>query len=342
MKKSIKPVRRPIKKRRLSNRDANTVVETGRAVVKRGLGTLLTAVATGMPTSGALTLLGASLVPEFVDILSKLEGERLNEFVGDFWLKSADLPAEARHRLQLQLQTDEGIELAEQAMREAIAGVDPAKRDLIAATLKNSLSSDELQTHHAKWLLKLLADLDMAQIVILQSFSPKNIGSREFRQHHQAIFEDSEPPQLNQFVPTGFYPSLYWENKPVKEELKAQLKEEKEAYQKELAEYRKQEAGIVLKFKIALERHALYQSRVDALVEKGLLGATSVFPRSKNGISEALTPLGASLLKITDSMKHTEFAYGVQINAIEAIRHSHEMAEESRLGAIEDEARLFR
>ena len=196
-------------------------------------------------TSAKLAIKSAALLPLLHgDPLASLELSALSDF-GGLLLENqknrvAALCSKAiervrrlspthQKRFEENLVTETGDRIFETAWRQAAEAVDPEKLDQISALLANSLSSESLREHHTRWLLKLLAEIDQVQIIVLQSLT-KAHNNADFKAKHMAIFNDSQHP-------------------------------------KSLPPFAQHTAQEMETYELARERHALHQRRIQRLAE---------------------------------------------------------------------------
>lgn len=313
-----------IEKRRVSDHDAQIVAGVSGAAVKVGVA------AAALVASGPAAAIGALIASELTGVVLESEKQRLADFFKKFATRIVELPADVQDRVKKQLDTDAGSRLFETAWHHAAQEVDPQKLDSIAALLKNSLSSEVLREHQTRWLLKLLNQLDLSQIVILQSFTEKYRADKSFRERHTAIFQDEQPPRYPEAP--NFLLTYPRHTSPRTVEQAAQLKAEQEKYNLEHAAWvkrydsYKRELPLKLEeYELARERHALHESRLHNLVEIGLLGAVRApdrWDREKVKVTQGLTPLGLALLKVIDAVDTSEWGQGEQINTVQAMQQS--------------------
>ena len=326
-----------IKKRFISDHDAQILTGVGSAFLKAGF-TMATLVGTNPETAVAV-----AVAYELTGVILESQRQRLSEFAGHFAKRTSEIPEAQQNTIKERLKSETGNRIFETAWRQAAEEVDPEKLDMIARLLKNSLSAKVLDEFQVRWLLKLLDELDIVQIVILQSFSQKHGENPEFKQEHLNIFEHANLPEYPQFVPSRQYSRFVAYYVPQTDEDKATAARERPQFQRELEDFNRKLPMLEEEYEIALERHALYRSRIDSLVDRGVLGAA----RSSQGhftddpdlVSEGLTPLGAALLKIIDSISPSEWGKASQINAVQAVQQSlidikseHEKISNSLLG----------
>lgn len=316
-----------IEKRFISDHDAQVIAGVGGAIVKTGVA------AAALVAAGPVAAVGVTLASELTGVVLESQKQRLVSLARRFSKRTAELPTDVQERVREQLSTDAGSRIFETAWQQAAQEVDPEKLDFIAALLKNSLSSEVLREHQTRWLLKMLDELDTVQIVILQSFATQYKNDRNFRELHSGVFEDENHPEPPEFVFSRQYSKFVRGQGPQTEEEQALAERERTEYIKERDAYNATLPQKQEQYQLARERHALYRSRVHTLVERGLLGVVRKSGRfgAVDEVSEALTPLGAALLKIIDAVEHSEWGVGEQVNAVQAVQQSLvDIAENSR------------
>lgn len=308
-----------IKKRSISDHDTQVLANVGSAILKTGV------TAAALVGSGPEAAVGVALAYELTGVIVESQRQKMCALAQKFAKRTSEISPENQDIIRERLNTEEGNRIFETAWRQAAEEVDPEKLDLIARLLKNSLSAKVLEEHQVRWLLKLLDGLDIVQIVILQSFSEKYKNDTVFRDQHSAIFAHSNHPDYPQFVPSRQYSSFVYGFQPKTEEEKLTFEKDQSEYQREIDSYYNEEfPRLTEEYEINREKHALYKNRVDSLIDAGLLGAKRErgFSDYPDRVSEDLTPLGAALLKITDSISSSEWGCAEQLNSVQALQQS--------------------
>lgn len=297
-----------IERRRISDHDAEVLGGVGSSVIKAGIA------AAALVAAGPVAAVGVTLAQELAGVVLEGQKERLSEFARRFTSRTSKLPADAQDRVRARLETQEGTRIFETAWNQAAKSVDPEKLDHLTALLKNSLSSEELQEHQTRWLLRLLDEVDVVEIVILQSYMTDHLQNDDFRERHALVFANAQEPRS-----PHRHVHYMWEgqSQPDDAELPQEALEANEEVSREQRDYQ-----------IQRELHSLFQSRIHHLIELGLLGAAH--GGRVGDVHNALTPLGAALLKIIDAAQSEEWGTGEQTNAVQAIQRSEVEAEARR------------
>jgi len=87
------------------------------------------------------------------------------------------------------LRDPEHIDLFEEGAVQALRAVSDERKEYIASIVANGLSGNEQDCLRAKRLLKLLAEVDDGQIIVLASYLHKNIEDDAFRERHKAVLD---------------------------------------------------------------------------------------------------------------------------------------------------------
>jgi hypothetical protein len=137
---------------------------------------------------GALPVVG-SLLGEIVGVLIPQQRlDRLVDFVRRLDEKVEALSIDQR-ALAERVQSEEFIDLLEDAMLQAARALTSERRDHIAALLKNSLPDSDLSHTEEKRLLWLLNELNDPEIVILTSYNLARTEVERFYHQHRAVIE---------------------------------------------------------------------------------------------------------------------------------------------------------
>jgi hypothetical protein len=284
-----------LERRILSDNDADLAADVTIGTVKFAINALAILKASDNP-GFALSLAAAA---ELGGIELESRKQRIAKFWANLWKSVRALPQERQRVFETQFTTEEGARILEVAYLQAASSVDPEKLEAIASLLKNSLSSEDLREHQTRWLLRLLDQVDVVQILMLKSLTPKNQEDLTFPEKHAEVFQDDQVLQIA-------YPGHFEENPHATEEEKQKIWQQWQA-ERQLDQER---------YQISRERHSIYLSRLHHLVELGLLGATQKF----GGIIETgVTALGMALLKITDAADYGEWGEAEQTNAVQAM-----------------------
>jgi len=85
-------------------------------------------------------------------------------------------------------QREVGADLLEEAMRQAASSLSDVRRQYIASLVATCLSDEAIKEVEAKHLLKVLGELNDAEVIWLRSYSNAEFGGdKEFRDRHSAL-----------------------------------------------------------------------------------------------------------------------------------------------------------
>ncbi len=102
-----------------------------------------------------------------------------------------------RATLQARIATPEGADLLEEGMRQAASSLSAERREYISSLIANSLSGSDITDQESKHLLRILGELNDAEIIWLRFYADASIsGDEDFRQKHAAVL-DTEPAHMN-------------------------------------------------------------------------------------------------------------------------------------------------
>jgi hypothetical protein len=95
-----------------------------------------------------------------------------------------------REFIQEQLKDETFTDLMEEGLRQAARSLTDERRQYISSLISNSLSSDEIEYHESKHLLKILEELNDVEIIWLRFYlNPTMGGDDEFRDKHKDILK---------------------------------------------------------------------------------------------------------------------------------------------------------
>lgn len=142
------------------------------------------AIAVGMGTLGLLPYAGPILAEIVNQIIPNQRIDRISRFaeILDEQLQELD-----KELLEQKMRTEEFVDLFEDGAFQAARALTDKRKDHIAALLKNSLSSEDLNHVQEKQLLSLLGQLNDAELVILKHF-----GLDMAPHEAEAFFEEHE------------------------------------------------------------------------------------------------------------------------------------------------------
>jgi hypothetical protein len=133
---------------------------------------------------GSIPVVG-SILGELVGlILPDQRIDRLEDFVRRLAERLDSLDPEA---LREQFRDPESVDLFEEGAVQSVRAVSDERRAYIASVVSEGLSGDAKDRIQAKRLLRLLAQIDDDQIIILASHLRKNSHDDEFFERHQAV-----------------------------------------------------------------------------------------------------------------------------------------------------------
>lgn len=137
---------------------------------------------------GALPYIGP-LIAEIVGTI--IPNQRLDRIAEFLQILDAEVHSLQAEMLHVKMQTEEFIDLFEDAVVQACRSLGSVRKRHIASLLKNSLSRDDLSHIEQKKLLAILGELNDVEIIILtaQSLSATPNAARSFRELHGPVFE---------------------------------------------------------------------------------------------------------------------------------------------------------
>lgn len=92
--------------------------------------------------------------------------------------------------LKLALQDENFTDLLEESLRQAARSLTDERRDYIASIIANSLKPEKIDYIESKHILKILAEINDIEVIILRShLCPLFSGDSEFRQKHEKIIK---------------------------------------------------------------------------------------------------------------------------------------------------------
>lgn len=142
------------------------------------------AIAVGMGTLGLLPYAGPILAEIVGAIIPNQRIDRIARFAEILDGKLTELDKEL---LEQKMRTEEFVDLFEDGAFQAARALTDERKERIAALLKNSLSSDDLDHVQEKQLLSILGQLNDAELVIL-----KHYGLDMDPRQAEAFFDEHE------------------------------------------------------------------------------------------------------------------------------------------------------
>jgi hypothetical protein len=136
---------------------------------------------------GAVPYAGSLLVELIGTIIPNQRIDRLTKFAKSLETKISQIEKDFAHS---QLKDDNFSDLLEEGFRQAARALSAERREYIASVIANSLSSEDIEYHESKHLLKLLEELNDIEIIWLRFYVPPTKGSdNEFRDKHKEILK---------------------------------------------------------------------------------------------------------------------------------------------------------
>ncbi|WP_372029249.1 hypothetical protein [Pseudomonas kurunegalensis] len=142
--------------------------------------------------SGAKAALG--VVPFAGSLLAELAGsiipnQRVDR-IADFASKlQARIEQLEEAQVRSELDDEEFTDLLEESLRQASRATSETRRRYLASLVATSLSSDAVEHAEAKYLMRILGDLNDVEVLWLRYFHDPIIdGDKEFRELHAGVF----------------------------------------------------------------------------------------------------------------------------------------------------------
>ncbi len=125
---------------------------------------------------------GSPIAEIITNVIPRQKLERLTDFVQilNYKIKNAESKIDEQ-----ELKTKEFTDLLEDALGQASRALSKERLEYIASLLKNSLTDEELEHLEMKKILSLLGELNDAEIIWLQYYTPN--GSQEFLDKHEKV-----------------------------------------------------------------------------------------------------------------------------------------------------------
>ncbi|SDY17452.1 hypothetical protein [Nitrosomonas sp. Nm33] len=143
---------------------------------------------------GVVPFVGSLLAELAGSVIPNQRIDRITKFALVLEQRLSDLE---KDKLRDQVNNPDCGDLLEEGMRQAASSLSDERRQYIANLIANGISSDEIQHHESKHLLKLLGELSDVEVVWLRFYADETIrGDEEFRESHAAIL-DVEPAHMN-------------------------------------------------------------------------------------------------------------------------------------------------
>jgi len=142
-------------------------------------------------TSAVKALLGA--VPFAGSLLAEIAGtiipnqriERLTKYAQELENRLSKLDQEF---VRAQLNNENFTDLFEENIRQAARSLTGERRKYLASIIANGLTSEDIEFFESKHLLRILGEINDAEVIILRSYLVATIeGDEEFREKHKEI-----------------------------------------------------------------------------------------------------------------------------------------------------------
>jgi hypothetical protein len=134
---------------------------------------------------GAVPVVGSLLAELVGNVIPNQRIDRLAKFAQELGTRLATFEQE---KLAQKFSEPEGADLIEEGMRQAASSLSDERRAYIASLIEKSLTSEEISHQESKHLLKMLGDLNDAEIIWLRFYlDPVISGDEEFRERHAMV-----------------------------------------------------------------------------------------------------------------------------------------------------------
>lgn len=145
-----------------------------------------TASALARGTLGAIPVVG-SILGEVIGLL--IPNQRIERVEAYLAILAERLRALDADALRKRLEDPQTIDLFEEGVVQSLRAISDERKAYIAAIVANGISGQDKDRIEAKRLLKLLAEIDDDQLVILTSYLHRHHGDAAFRPRHKAVLE---------------------------------------------------------------------------------------------------------------------------------------------------------
>ena len=133
---------------------------------------------------GAVPFAGSLLAELAGTLIPNQRLDRIVKFAQELENRIAQLDQQA---IRAKLKDENFTDLMEETMRHAARAVSEERRRYLAALLANGIKSDDVSYIESKHLLRILGELNDAEIVWLRFYLVRMGGDEEFRTKHQHI-----------------------------------------------------------------------------------------------------------------------------------------------------------
>jgi len=136
---------------------------------------------------GAVPFAGSLLAELAGNIIPNQRIDRLVKFTQALETRISELD---QLHVRGKLQDEEFTDLFEESVRQAARSTTDDRRGYLAAVLANGLSSDALSHAESKHLLRILGEINDAEVIWLRLHAvPQIDGDKEFRERHKATLK---------------------------------------------------------------------------------------------------------------------------------------------------------
>lgn len=134
---------------------------------------------------GAVPFAGSLLAEVAGRIIPNQRIERLTKYAQDLERHLSKLDQDF---VRVQLSNENFTDLFEESIRQAARSVSDERRQYLASVVANGLSSKDIEFFESKHLLRILGEINDAEVIILRSYLIETIGGdEEFREKHKEI-----------------------------------------------------------------------------------------------------------------------------------------------------------
>lgn len=151
---------------------------------------------------GVIPFAGSLLAEIAGAVIPNQRIDRIVSFAAELEKRIGDLE---RQRALQNISNEEFTDLVEEGLRQAARSTTDERRAHIANLVANSLTDEEISFAQAKHLLRILGEINDAEVIWLRSYLDPTIGGdKEFREKHRAVLNpvsatfSSQPAELDQ------------------------------------------------------------------------------------------------------------------------------------------------
>lgn len=136
---------------------------------------------------GAIPFVGSLLVEIAGVVIPNQRIDRITKFAKALESRLDDLE---REFVASQLKDEGFTDLVEEGLRQAARSLSDERREYIAAIIANSLTSEDIDYHESKHLLRILGEINDVEVIWLRFYLvPTMGGDEDFRGRHKEILE---------------------------------------------------------------------------------------------------------------------------------------------------------